>query len=85
MKDYYINIAKIFTADNFITPKLRDEQKSFFFRHGAGGLKNTKGIGRIPSTVDYILGMCEDFKLVNSSKTLLPKVVTLSGIETVVR
>ena len=61
MKDYYINIAKIFTADNFITPKLRDEQKSFFFRHGAGGLKNTKGIGRIPSTVDYILGMCEDY------------------------
>lgn len=61
IKDYYINMAKIITADNDITTKLRDDQKVFFFRHGPGGLKNTKGLSEIPNTVDYILGMSEAY------------------------
>ena len=60
-KDYYINIAKIFTADNIITTKMREDQKSYYFRHGAGGLKNTKGQGSIPNSVDYILGMSKAY------------------------
>ena len=38
-----------------------------------------------PPILTKLLGSVIDFKLVHSSKTLLPKVVTLSGIETVVK
>lgn len=60
-KDYYISIAKFFTADNCITPKMRKEQKSFYLQHGAGGLKNVKGQCSIPNSIDYILGMSEKY------------------------
>lgn len=58
-KAWYVCRAKIFTADNVITKKVRKEQKSFYFTHGAVGLKSVVGKCNIPDTVDYILSPSE--------------------------
>lgn len=60
-KDYYVCVAKIFTADCDITHKMRKDQKSFFFCHGPIGLKNVKGNHVIPDYVDYILAPSMEF------------------------
>lgn len=60
-KDYYVCVAKIFTADCDITHKMRKDQKSFFFSHGPIGLKNVKGNFVIPDYVDYILAPSMEF------------------------
>lgn len=54
-KAYYICVAKYFTADCVITEKVRSEQKSFYFDHGAIALKNVAGKCFIPDSVDFIL------------------------------
>ena len=61
MKDYYICRAKIFTADNTVTDKVRDDQQSYYFTHGAGGLKNVHGYININNTVDYVLMQSENY------------------------
>lgn len=61
IKDYYICVAKILTADCDITSKMRPDQKSFFFSHGPIGLKNVKGYVSIPDSVDFILAPSEEF------------------------
>lgn len=60
-KNYYICVAKFFTADNTVVKKVRKEQKSFYFDHGAGGFKNIKGLLMIPNHVDYILMESESY------------------------
>ncbi|MDD6808019.1 MAG: CDP-glycerol glycerophosphotransferase family protein [Oscillospiraceae bacterium] len=60
-KNYFICTAKIFTADCNITPKVRNDQKSFFFSHGPIGLKNVKGKFVIPSYIDYILAPAKQY------------------------
>lgn len=52
-KDYYIWIAKYFTADNTVTNKKRKEQKSFYLGHAAVHMKNANLA--VPHTVDYVL------------------------------
>lgn len=55
VKDYYICTAKYFTADCQVVGKVRKEQISYYFSHGAFSLKNSSGKISIPSYVDYIL------------------------------
>ena len=55
MKDYYIYMAKFFTADCVVTGKVREGQKSYYLTHGAFSLKNSKGKIDVPGCVDYIL------------------------------
>lgn len=55
LKDYYIYMAKFFTADCVVTGKVRDGQKSYYLTHGAFSLKNSKGKIDVPECVDYIL------------------------------
>lgn len=55
MKDYYICVAKIFSADCVVSGKVRENQKSYYLTHGAFSLKNSKGKIDVPSCVDYIL------------------------------
>lgn len=42
LKSYYISRAKIFTSDNEVVPKARDDQKMYYFDHGSICLKNCK-------------------------------------------
>lgn len=55
MKNYYICVAKYFTADCVVSGKVRSNQKSYYLTHGAFALKNTSGKVNVPSRVDYIL------------------------------
>ena len=71
-KSYFLCRAKIMTADDIITPKVRTDQKSFFLRHGAGGLKNVKGKAVvIPDSLDYILGMSEKYAPIETDQLML--------------
>jgi CDP-glycerol glycerophosphotransferase (TagB/SpsB family) len=60
-KNYMICMAKYLLADNTITPKVRNEQKSFFLTHGAGGLKSVRGKMLIDESVDYVLVQSENY------------------------
>ena len=55
LKDYYVYMAKFFSADCVATGKVREGQKSYYLTHGAFSLKNSKGKIDIPGCVDYIL------------------------------
>lgn len=68
MKDYYICRAKIFTADNTVTDKVRDDQQSYYFGHGGGSLKNIKNVFSIPSSVDYVLLQSPSFAPLQASQ-----------------
>ena len=61
MKAYYICVAKIFTADNWITPKVRSDQKVYYLTHGGITFKNVKGFIVIPDYVDYILSASANY------------------------
>ncbi len=61
-KNYYICIAKYFTADSTVVKKVRENQKSFYFTHGSVSLKNVSGKIIIPDTVDYILTPSEFYE-----------------------
>lgn len=52
-KNYYIWMAKYFTADNIVTGKKREGQMSIYMGHGSMALKRVDAI--IPSCVDYVL------------------------------
>jgi CDP-glycerol glycerophosphotransferase (TagB/SpsB family) len=58
-KNYYYFLAKYFTCDCHMVKKLRYEQKTIFFGHGTGGLKNVKGLVNIPDDVDFMLVQSE--------------------------
>ena len=60
-KDYYNIVAKFMTFDSWPLHKQNSLQKSFFFTHGCGGLKNVKGAMIIPDDVDYILLQSETY------------------------
>lgn len=55
MKDYYVYMAKFFSADCVVTGKVREGQKSYYLTHGAFSLKNSKGKIDVPRCADYIL------------------------------
>ena len=61
-KAYYVCRAKYFTADCVITNKVRSDQKSIYFTHGAIGLKNVAGKIDIPANVDYVLSPSSYFE-----------------------
>ncbi|GEP65540.1 hypothetical protein CBE01nite_33080 [Clostridium beijerinckii] len=60
-KAYYICMAKYLLSDNTITDKVRSDQKSFYFTHGAISLKETQGLCDIPSSVDYVLSPSKNY------------------------
>ncbi len=60
-KVYYLWVASFFTFDNYTLEKQREEQKFFYLTHGAGGLKNVKGLLNLPEWVDYILVQSEEY------------------------
>lgn len=55
IKDYYICMAKFFTADCVVVGKVRKEQKSYYLTHGAFSLKKVSGKINLQSCVDYAL------------------------------
>ncbi|WP_019678355.1 CDP-glycerol glycerophosphotransferase family protein [Ruminococcus flavefaciens] len=61
MKDYYICVAKFLTADNVVTPKVRNDQKEFYFTHGGITFKNVKGLIVVPDHVDYVLSASANY------------------------
>ena len=61
-KAYYVCRTKFFTADCVITNKVRSDQKSIYFTHGAIGLKNVAGKINIPVNVDYVLSPSSYFE-----------------------
>lgn len=67
-RNYYINRAKIFTADNTVVRKARKNQIFFYFDHGAFGLKNCKGVLNIPKHVDYVLMESHEFAKIQSDQ-----------------
>lgn len=68
IKDYYICMAQYLTADCVITDKVRKDQKSYYFTHGAIGLKNVAGKCFVPETVDYILTPSEFYGPTHASQ-----------------
>lgn len=71
-KDYYNVVSKYFTADNTCLRKQNPMQKSFFFSHGCGGLKNIKGEMRIPDDIDYILIQSEKYARIQAEQYSIP-------------
>lgn len=61
-KAYYNCIAKFLLADNVCTAKLRTDQVSIYLTHGAVGLKDTRGISKLPDNIDYILSPSVHFE-----------------------
>ena len=61
MKAYYRCVAKIFTADDYMTQKVRPDQKEFFLTHGGITFKNVKGFLVIQNHVDYVLSSSENY------------------------
>ncbi len=59
-KAYYICLAKLFSADDIITPKVREDQKSYFLTHG-GSIWFKHISTPLPKSVDYILFSSEQF------------------------
>lgn len=60
-KALYVCKAKVFTADCVVTNKVRADQKSFYFTHGAVCLKSVIGKCNLSDTVDYILSPSEAY------------------------
>jgi len=67
-KDYYLVRAKYFTADNDIFEKIRSDQRSYYFTHGAFSLKNVHGLIDIPHSVDYVLSPSSNADKIESSQ-----------------
>lgn len=61
MKSYYRCVAKILTADDFVTPKVRDDQKEYYLTHGGITFKNVKGLLVVPDHVDYVLSSSANY------------------------
>lgn len=61
-KSYYIARAKLLVADSDITSKIREDQVSIFFDHGAIALKNvTQFYSKLADKVDYILSPSSNY------------------------
>ena len=60
-KAYYRCVAKIYTADDIVTPKVRSDQKEYYLTHGGITFKNVKGILVVPNHVDYILSSSSSY------------------------
>ncbi|MCI9182838.1 MAG: teichoic acid biosynthesis protein TagF [Acholeplasmatales bacterium] len=60
-KAYYICRAKFFTFDNTYTAKIRPDQITIYFTHGAVSLKNCYGQIHIPDAVNYILSPSKNY------------------------
>lgn len=54
-KSYHICTAKYFIADDIITNKVKEEQKSYYLTHGSISLKNVTGKICLPDDVDFYL------------------------------
>ena len=61
MKSYYRCVAKVFTSDNVVTPKVRNDQKEYYLTHGGITFKNVKGYLVVPEHVDYILSSSANY------------------------
>lgn len=71
-KAVYVCTAKIFTADCVITERIRSDQKSFYFTHGAVCLKSVIGKGHLSDKVDYILAPSEFYGPIQAKQGGLP-------------
>ncbi len=72
MKNYYIACAKYFTADNYVTEKVRKDQVSMFFDHGTFSLKNAKNFMNLPETIDYYLTASANFDPIYCEERSIP-------------
>ena len=61
MKAYYRCVAKIIAADDYMTQKVRPDQKEYYLTHGGITFKNVKGILVIQDHVDYVLSSSENY------------------------
>ena len=61
MKAYYRCTAKILTADNVVTPKVRADQKEYYLTHGGITFKNVRGLLVVPEHVDYVLSASANY------------------------
>ena len=64
--------GKVFTADCVVTNKVRADQKSFYFTHGAVCLKSVIGKCNLSDTVDYILSPSEAYGPIQAKQGGLP-------------
>ena len=71
-KALYVCKAKVFTADCVVTNKVRADQKSFYFTHGAVCLKSVIGKCNLSDTVDYILSPSEAYGPIQAKQGGLP-------------
>lgn len=71
-KAYYICMAKYLLSDNVVTNKVRSNQKSFYFTHGAIALKEVQGLCNLPSSVDYVLSPSENYDAILSRELSMP-------------
>ncbi len=53
--------AKYILSDDFITEKIREDQKTFYCTHGGCTFKNVKGLIVVPDSIDYILSSSESY------------------------
>lgn len=60
-KDYYLCTAKYILCDGECIAKFRDDQISVFSTHGPIGLKNTRGLVKLPENLDYCLTPSEGY------------------------
>lgn len=67
-KNYYLCISKYFTSDHNCSKKLRKDQISIFFTHGAMGLKDCSGLFNLPDDLNYCLTASEWWKPFDAKK-----------------
>lgn len=72
-KDYYLCIAKVLTYDQDITSKLRADQCSIYFTHGAAGLKDCRGVVFLPEDLNYCLVASDLFAHIDAKQYSLNK------------
>ncbi len=53
--------AKYILSDDFITEKVRPDQKTFYCTHGGCTFKNVKGLIVVPESIDYILSSSKSY------------------------